>query len=88
MCFTDWSDALKTAATEAAAFNGTLHGPVPEQTPDHPTKTAPRPGVAVSTTVVPAANDALQVTPQSIPVGLLVTVPLPLAVTLNANTCG
>jgi len=76
---------VKDAATEAAAFKGTVHGPVPEQAPDQPTKIEPRPGVAVSVTVVPAANDVEHVNPQLMPVGLLVTVPLPLAVTVKGN---
>jgi hypothetical protein len=44
--------------------------------------------VAVSVTVVPAANDAVQVSPQLMPAGPLVTVPLPLAVTITSNMCG
>ena len=59
---------MKDAATEAAAFNGRPHGPVPEQAPDQPTKMEPWPGVAVSVTVVPAANDAVHVNPQLMPV--------------------
>jgi hypothetical protein len=51
-------------------------------------KIEPWPGVAVSVTVVPATNDAVQESPQLMPVGLLVTVPFPLAVTLNSNMCG
>ena len=34
-------------------------------------------GVAVSVTVLPLLNEALQVPPQSIPAGVLVTVPVP-----------
>jgi len=39
--------------------------------------TAPRAGVAVNVTVVPAGSDSEQSRPQSIPAGLDVTVPLP-----------
>jgi hypothetical protein len=41
-------------------------------------------GAAVSVTSVPSANGALQVAPQSIPEGLLVTVPLPVP---DVTTC-
>jgi len=40
-------------------------------------KTDPEAGIAVSVTVVPPENDREQVVPQLMPLGLLVTVPLP-----------
>ena len=52
--------------------------PVPEQSPDQPVKVSPAVGAAVNVTWVPFAKLAEQVAPQSIPDGLLVTVPLPL----------
>src|SRR5947209_1114672 len=51
--------------------------PVPVQAPVHPVKVEPVVGVAVSVTWVPLLKFALQVAPQLIPAGLLVTVPLP-----------
>jgi len=50
---------------------------VPEQAPDQPAKTEPEAAVAVKVTEVPVVKEALQVVPQLIPEGLLVTVPEP-----------
>ena len=50
---------------------------MPEQAPLHPEKTEPARGDAVKVTVVPLGKEALQVVPQLIPAGVLVTVPLP-----------
>jgi hypothetical protein len=58
---------------------------VPVQSPLHPAKIEPTPGVAVKATVVPGAKPALQVPGQDIPVGLLVTVPAPLIVTISVT---
>src|SRR5215208_1194657 len=66
------------AVTERAAFIVRVHVPVPEQSPDQPVKLSPDAGVAVRVTSVPSAKLAEQVAPQSIPAGLLVTVPPPL----------
>jgi hypothetical protein len=52
-----------------------VHAPVPAQASLHPAKMEPRAGVAASVTPVPLAKDAEQVSPQSIPAGLLVTEP-------------
>ena len=53
-------------------------GAVPEHPPpDQPVKVDPDEGSAVNVTVVPSVNDALQVEPQSIPGGSLVTLPSP-----------
>ena len=69
---------LKFALTDFAASTVTEHVPVPEQLPPlHPVKVEPLAAVAVSVTLVPALNDAEQAVPQSMPEGLLVTVPLP-----------
>jgi hypothetical protein len=54
--------------------------PVPAQAPDHPANAEPEPAVAVSVTLTVGAKDALQVEPQSIPAGLLETVPEPVPV--------
>src|SRR5207247_10936911 len=60
----------------------------PPSAPPHPLNPDPLADVAVTVTYVPTANDALHVAPQSIPAGLLVTVPLPLPVfvTVRAYT--
>ena len=48
-----------------------------EQLPPHPIKSDPWTATAVRVTRVPAPKEAEQVSPQLIPAGLLVTVPLP-----------
>src|SRR5437867_1143788 len=69
---------LNVAVTVVAAFKVTEQVPVPKQPPPlQPVKVEPVAGVAVSVTKVPLSNEAEQVTPQSIPGGLEVTVPLP-----------
>lgn len=68
---------LKVAVTEAAAESVTLQVAVPVQAPDHPANVEPEPGAAVKVTVVPLENVALQVVPQLMPAGVLVTVPAP-----------
>ena len=78
--------ALKVAVTDAFAVRVRLHGLVPEQAPDQPLKVNPAAGVAVSVTLVPLANDAVQVVPQLIPLGLLVTVPLPVPASVTVRT--
>jgi hypothetical protein len=61
---------LKAAVTLRFEFMVTVHVvAVPEQAPDQPAKVEPVPGVAVRVTDVPALK--------VVPVGLLVTVPLP-----------
>ena len=55
-----------------------MHGAVLEQPPPlQPWKVEPLAGVAVRVTCVPLSKEAEQVAPQLIPVGLEVTVPLP-----------
>jgi len=75
-----------TASTLRGALIDTLHAPVPLQAPLQPRKVEPVVGVAVSETVADDAKLALQVVPQLIPAGELVTVPAPppLFVTVSA----
>ena len=54
--------------------------PAPLQAPLHPEKTALEAGAADNETTVPLLKPALQVAPQLIPAGVLVTVPLPVPV--------
>src|SRR5512147_1180882 len=51
--------------------------PLPMQAPVHPLKTCFFAGLAVNVTLAPTVKDAAQCLPQLIPLGLLVTVPLP-----------
>jgi hypothetical protein len=51
--------------------------PVPEHAPDQSVKIDPDEGVAVNVTVLPCSYVSAQVEPQSIPDGLLVTIPSP-----------
>jgi hypothetical protein len=68
----------KFAVTVVLAFSVTWHVPVPEQPPpDQPAKAEPVAGAAVSVTTVPLVNEWVQVDPQLIPAGELVTVPVP-----------
>jgi hypothetical protein len=70
---------VKSAATDLAASIVITQVPVPEQPePLQPVKTDPESASAVRVTDSPWSNGAVQVRPQLIPEGLLVTVPLPL----------
>lgn len=72
------AEVSKEAVTVMLSFICTAHEPVPVQPPPlQPAKTDPEAGTAVSVTVVPPENDREQVVPQLMPLGLLVTVPLP-----------
>ncbi len=69
---------LNVAVTDRAADIVTVQ--VPDafvQSPLQPAKTEPVVGVAVRTTEVPSLKLAVQVAPQLMPAGLLVTVPVP-----------
>ena len=59
---------------------------VPAQPPAHPTKVEPSAAVAVRVTAVPGSKLALQVCPQVMPGGLLLTLPLPVPVRVTAST--
>lgn len=77
---------LKVAVTAFAALMVTEQVPVPVQAPLQPVKVDPAAAVSVKVTTVPLLKLALQVLGQLIPLGLLLTVPLPVpaGVTLNA----
>ena len=78
----------KVAVTEWPALIVRVQVPVPEQSPDHPAKVLPAAGVAVSVTAVPFAKLAEQFAPQSIPAGLLVTVPVPVPAVMTVKVGG
>jgi hypothetical protein len=72
---------LNVAVTDTAPFTGTIQVLVPLQPPpDQPANIDPLEGVAVRVTWMPEVKLASQVAPQLIPVGLEVTVPVPLPV--------
>ena len=69
---------LNVAVTFLAALMDTTQvKAVPLHAPDHPAKTDPPLGAAVSVTKVPEAKLAAQVEPQLMPAGALLTGPLP-----------
>jgi hypothetical protein len=69
---------LKVAVTDSLTVRATEQAPVPEQpAPLQPAKVEPAAGVAVSEIFVPPVKLAVHVPGQLIPLGLLVTVPLP-----------
>jgi hypothetical protein len=77
-----------TALTLTLLFRVTVQFPVPlppQPPPLQPTNLEPAAGLALRVTDVPAPKLALQVEPQLIPEGELVTVPLPDTATDNAN---
>lgn len=70
--------AAKFAVTYLAAVMLTVQVPlVLAQAPPQPVKLLPDAGVAVSVTLVPLLKFALQVVPQEMPEGILLTVPMP-----------
>jgi len=76
----------KVAVTDLAASMVTWQVPaVPEQAPLHPVKADPTAAVAVRVTTVPGAKLAEHDVPQSIPSGLLVTLPLPAPAFVNVR---
>ncbi|CAN5224632.1 hypothetical protein BH09MYX1_BH09MYX1_36650 [soil metagenome] len=79
--------SLNVAVTETAAAIVTTHGAVPSQPPpDQPAKPKPLVPFALNVTLVPIANGAAQLVPQSMPTGSDETVPVPTVVTLSV-TC-
>ena len=65
------------ALTDSEAVSVTAHEAIPEHAPDQPTNVMPGPGAAVSVTCVPWSKPAVHTTPQLMPAGALVTVPMP-----------
>ena len=79
-------EGLNVAVTVVFAVRVIVQLPVPEQPPPlQPAKTEPVAAVAVRVIVAPEANLAEQVEPQLMPVGLLVTVPLPVPAVLTCR---
>ena len=66
----------------------TEQSPALEQAPIHPENSNPLSGTATNVIVAPAMNDPLQVEPQTMPEGWLVTVPEPDLVTARLNKVG
>jgi len=80
---------LKVAATVSLALSVTMQvGLLPQLPPTQPAKDEFALAVGVSVTCVPGEKLALQMVPQLMPEGLLVTVPFPVParVTLNTGT--
>jgi len=68
------------------ALSVTVQVPVPVQPPPlQPLNVDPAAGVAVKVTTVPLAYAAMQLAPQEMPAGLLVTVPIPAPVLLTVS---
>jgi hypothetical protein len=55
--------------------------------PDHPVNVDPEAGLSLNVTTAPEAKPAEQVAPQSIPDGLLVTVPDPVPDFVTVRVC-
>jgi hypothetical protein len=66
---------IKLADTLVLAFSVTLQPPIPLHAPPQPERPQAAAGLAVKVTCVPGAKLTLQVEPQSIPAGELVTLP-------------
>lgn len=79
---------VKVALTVCAAESVMTQAPVPEQAPPQPLNWKLAAGVAVRAIAVAAGKLAVQLVPQLIPAGLLVTLPLPVVVTVSAYCCG
>src|ERR1700743_2398026 len=74
--------------TVVLASSVNRHVPVPVHRPDHPAKVVPASGAAVKTTAVPLGKLAVQLSGQSIPAGLLVTVPAPVPALVTVSWIG
>jgi len=83
----DWKVALKVAVAVTGEPAGMLQGEVPVQAPLHPVNTKLGPGAAVRV-MAPSAKSAVQVVPQLIPAGALVTVPEPEPVKVTVTLLG
>jgi hypothetical protein len=79
-------ESVNVAVTAWATLIVTTHVPVPEQPPPlHPLKVEDPVAAAVRVTAVLYGKAYEQVEPQAIPVGLLVTVPLPVPALLTVK---
>lgn len=76
----------KVAVTARAALIVTLQLPVPVQLPLQPEKVELVAGTAVRVTTVLLVNDDAHAVPHEIPVGALVTVPLPVPALVTVST--
>ena len=80
--------AVKFAVTVWSALITTIHEPVPLQPPPlQPVNVEPPVGAAVRATVLPFGKSETQVAPHEMPLGLLVTVPVPVPDLLTINWC-
>lgn len=77
---------LKVAVTLALLARATVQGAVPVQAPVQPAKDEPDAGEAVKITLVFSLKVALHVEPQSMPAGVLVTVPVPEPVSVTESS--
>src|SRR5436305_1158628 len=79
---------LNTAVAALSAVRLRLQGAIPEQSPCQPANTNPGSAVALRTTLVPSAKLALQVGPQLMPDGVLMTLPDPVMETVIRRVWG
>jgi hypothetical protein len=78
-------EGMKLAVTDCAEFMVTEQALVPEQAPPQPLNEEPADAVGVRVTVVPCVNESVQVAPQLITPGELVTVPEPPPLVLTVS---
>ncbi len=78
----------KTAPTDVLSLIVMMQAPVPLQSPYQPEKTEPADGAAARVIDVFAGYLSLQVVPQSIPEGALVTMPVPSLTTVRVGIKG
>ncbi len=79
---------MKVAVTELALLKVTTHDPLPLHAPPHPPNVEPVFGVSFRVTCVPSLKLALQVVPQLMPAGELVTTPDPVPAKLTVRVPG
>jgi hypothetical protein len=84
-------DVVPGVSNRATQFRATARVTLPSlqsASPLHPSKTNPEFAVAVKVTTCPKANGTLQVAPQLMPAGLLVTVPVPVPTLVTVKAGG